>query len=152
MCTGNSWTVKSCSTVHTARLLQARELWRRMLKYSTYPIQLGTIMEAHRELRWGKLILIDTNRETVWRKQCISAKNAHFGTRYTMWWEGTSTGNIFSILSHHILVWFLSHLWKMVLVLLLATTSSVKDASLPLVPMRLWSSMLLSTMSALVPK
>lgn len=85
MCTGNSWTVKSCSTVHTARLLQARELWRRMLKYSTYPIQLGTIMEAHRELRWGKLILIDTNRETVWRKQCISAKNAHFGTRYTMW-------------------------------------------------------------------
>lgn len=87
MYTGKSLRVKFCSTVHTARSPQAKEFWRRMLKYSTYPVRRGRIMEPHRELLWErrtKRFLIGLNREMVWRKQCTFAKNAPFGTVSTM--------------------------------------------------------------------
>lgn len=85
--TEKSLTAKFCSTVRTAHSLQARELWRRMLKYSTYRVQHGRIMGAHRELcctRRPKRILIELDRETVWRRRCTIAKNAHSGTHSTM--------------------------------------------------------------------
>lgn len=86
MYTGKSLRAKFCSTVHTAHSLQARELWRRMLKYSTYQVQHGRIMGAQRELRCKrtKCILIEPDREMVWRERCTSAKNARSGTHSTM--------------------------------------------------------------------
>lgn len=87
MYTGKSLRVKFCSTVHTAHSLQARELWRRTLKYSIYPVHHDRIMGAFRELHYKRRtnhILIEPDREMVWREQCTFAKNARSGTVSTM--------------------------------------------------------------------
>lgn len=144
MYTGKSLTVKFCSTVHTAHSPQARGLWRHMLKYSTYPVQPDRTMGVHRELhcrRRTNHILIESDRETVWRDPCTFAENVHSGTVSTTLWGGTSIGNIFSILCRRILVWCLILLSKMAQILSTVTTSSVNAASFPLVATRLLCSM-----------
>lgn len=87
MFTEKSLRVKSCSTVHTAHSPRVRELWRRMLKYSTCPHQHVRTMETHRELhlqRRTNPIWTELEWAMVLRKQCIIAKNARSGTLSTM--------------------------------------------------------------------